>query len=257
MLSRCNVGVLIWNTLIGLLIILISGTGVEAQKDSLLIHAEVGINGRWQTGNLNQFGILPRAGLGIANKHFSLESEANYQYLRVEGFGLVNDLWVGGAFKIKPQNRIYPMVFSMYGFAQSYLINKSFVLGIGGGVNIIKKSPLHYLRANLTAGYLDFEFEGEPAHTAPAAGAMIESSFPLGERGMLSWKLNTYYSLSDLEYWGANNTVILGIKILKDLSVHLNHSTIFNNKTVPTIEKINTLMLFGVAYQINRKTIRN
>ncbi len=220
-----------------------------AQTDSLLVQMELGINGRWQTGNLNQLGLNPNARIALSKSNFHTELNVNYQFLRVEGFTAISDFWGNHLLQIQPNRKFYPVLSTLYGFAKSYKINHSFVIGGGIGTHLFKKSPAFFLQINVVVGYLNMEFEGETAYSKPNLGTMLKGVFPIATKINMVWELQTYHPGFDTDLWGANNRLLLQYPISKSLSISIIHNIIFNNKTVADIKKTNTLMMFGIQYR--------
>lgn len=221
------------------------------QSDSLIVNIEMGIRGRWQTGNLNQFALNPNARMIFSNQKFKTEFRADYQYLKVSGFVPVNDLWASWTYKYRPMRKTFPLIKAIGGFAKSYKIDHSFLAGGGAGINIIHKSPFQYLQFHAFAGYINFQFEREELYTSPAIGTTIESSFSIAPRMNIIWEIQSYHTTKDSSFWGGSNNILLIFKLSKILSFTINHNTIFNNNTIADIKNTNSLMLFGVQYQFN------
>ena len=222
-----------------------------SQTDTLTISSEIGLRGRWQTGNLNQLALNPTAHLLFSKKAFQAEVKGIYQFLRVEGFTIISDFWINGMVQLVPHKRIYPLITTNYGFAKSYKIGHSLLVGGGLGINLYQKSPRSFLQVNAFAGYMDLQFENEPRLSAPSLGTLLKAAVPIADRIHLSWELQTYHPDFNREYWGANNIVRLHFQVVKNLSLTASHHTIFNNKAITGIQKTNTLMLFGLQFQHN------
>lgn len=236
------------------LFILLGWQSLRSQSDSLRIQLEVGLRGRWQSGNLNQLGLNPHGKLLLANSHQRSDWQATYQYLTVEGFAIISDFWLSGFHAFQPNKRIHPLAAVFTGFAKSYKITESLVSGVGAEVNIHQASAMNFLRMHLFAGYMHVTFQQELPHTALAIGSGLRSAFPLGKRLQVIWELDTYHSSKEVAFWGANHRLILLYPIFKGISFNLSHTTIFNNKTFPELKKTNTLMLFGI--QFNHSSIK-
>ena len=108
-----------------LAILLLSPLFISAQNDSLTTQVELGLRGRWQTGNLNQFVINPEARISLSKNSFSTTLNATYQYLSVEEFTAINDLWIYSEFNWQSHKKVFPLIASYYGFAASYKIDQS------------------------------------------------------------------------------------------------------------------------------------
>lgn len=222
-----------------------------AQSDSLSVNLELGLRGRWQTGNLNQFAINPTASLKLSKTTFDLELNSQYQFLKVSGFTAIKDFWNIGIYRHRPGRKIYPMLATNLGFAKSYKIDHSYLAGGGVGLNLYRKSPIKYIRINVFAAYLDLAFATEIPHSSFAVGSNLKGSFPLVKGMIFNWELHSFLSGTDTEYLGVNNLLQLHYKVSKSLFLTLSHNMIYNKKQIPDIEKVNTLMLFGIQYQIH------
>ena len=229
-----------------------ANTEVIAQKDSLNTTVELGIRGRWQTGNLNQFGANPSLRMVFSKPTFNTEIQSNYQYLKVNGFVAVSDLWTNGIYRFQPEKKFFPMATSVFGFAKSYKIEHSIMAGAGVGLNVFRKSIGNYFQIHVFGGYLNLEFENGPTASTPSLGAFIKSSFSIIQQLRINWELQTYNPLIDTEFWGANNLLLLHFQVSKVLFLNISHQTIFNNKTISDIKKVNTLMMFGVQLRFSK-----
>lgn len=220
-----------------------------SQKDSLSVNAELGIRGRWQTGNLNQLGLNPDARLLLSNTKIALDFRASYQYLRVERFTAISDFWTSGLISYTPTRRFFPILAGYYGFAKSYKIDQSLFVGTGAGSNIINKSNRSFLQIHAFVGYFQFEFEEQDIHSTFAIGSIMKAAIPLGKPFHITWQLDTYHATFDSDLWGASNVIMINYQISKKLFLNLSHNTIFNNQSATNIKKVNTLMMFGIRYQ--------
>ncbi|KAA3620985.1 MAG: DUF481 domain-containing protein [Bacteroidetes bacterium] len=217
-------------------------------EDSLIIRYNIGLLGRWQTGNLSQFGINPRAAINFFHSNFNGELNADYQFMKAGDFTLVNDFWVNGIYRHSPERKVFPMLAFYSGYAKSYKIDAAVTAGAGAGVNLFRISPFKYLQFHVFAGYLYFDFENESAHQSLGIGTITKAAFPVGKQLNVIWQLDTYNSGKDLPFWGGSNKFILQFKVTGALSFDVMHSILFNNKVAGGIEKTNTLMQFGIQY---------
>ncbi len=236
--------------LLALITTLLSSTLI-AGEDSLILDWNVRFGGRMQTGNLSQFGINPTAGFNLYNSKFSIDLNANYNYLNI-GFKAVDDLWMVANYRYKPLNRVYPQITGVYGFAHSYRIAYSTHFGLGAGVNLRQKSPGDFFRVSGFAGYFEQKFLGENTLMSPSIGTLNELSLPIKKRFHLIWDFATYHSVTDSNVWGINNTVILHFQLTKKLSFNVSQNIIYNHQAADMIKKTNTLLMFGVEYKSNK-----
>ena len=192
-----------------------SPSNSQSSKDSLSIKGRLGLMGRWQTGNLNQISIMPNGGISFDKSSYYTEFNASYHYLKVGGFNAINDFWTYGLFQYQPNHRVFASIHTIIGFAKSYKIDHSIVMGIGGGVNIHKKSSLNFLQIHLYTAYLNFQYETENPHEAVAIGSQIRAMLPLNNHINFRWELSTFHSLKDTNFWGGGNLIQLNILVLK------------------------------------------
>lgn len=222
------------------------------QADSLQAQIQGRIMGQRQTGNLNSIAVSPSLGITLSKKTFKTDVQANYQYLQVDGFTLVSDFWIDALHQHQVHRRFFPMASAIYGFAKSYQIKTSLHLSAGLGLNIWRKSPMHYFQMHAHAGYLNFEFQGAPTHSAAALGSAFRGAFPLKKHAMLFWNVKSFHSLADTDFWGANNQVMLRYQISPALGLNISHNTVFNNQPFADIKRLNTVMMFGVDFKYNK-----
>ncbi len=232
-----------------LLLLLWWGSGgwetIAAQSDSLRIKVDVGLRGRWQMRNLNQLGFNPELKWRLSGESNNVELQGTYQFLRVEGFNVISDFWSNAFYQHGYDQKVFPMVMVMYGFARSYKIDHSVLAGAGVGFHGWRKSQEDFLRLQIYTGYLNLKFEEEVASPNFTLGSAISAAFRLGNPLGLSWELQTYHPISNTNLWGFNNALALTVALSDQLFISISHSTVFNAKTVTDIEKVNTLMTFG------------
>lgn len=223
-----------------------------AQSDSSSNHFSFGLRGRKQTGNVNQLGLNPSLDFGFSRGVSQTLLSANYDFLRINGNQVVSDLWLSGLFKGNSSKKVYTIARAFYGFAKSYRIDQSFMGGLGIGTILRSESGPEFIEFNAFAGYMDIDYDDGANHSAPALGILIKASIPIvKDKLSLSWQLDTYNSMNDVGFWGLSNRTTLVYPLLKRISLNVIHTTIFNNVVSDTIQRTNTLMLFGFTYHNN------
>ena len=221
-------------------------------EDSLKLDWNLRLGGRWQTGNLGQFGINASTQITAYNSKFSADLSANYMYLDI-GFKAVDDLWLMGNYRYRPQRKNLPT--SDLGSWLCICLIALHIqpqIGVGAGVNIIQKTPFNYFRTSLFAGYSDFKFLGETNVNTPSYGTISQLSLPIAKTINFVWELATYHSITDIVFWGINNTAILHYQMHKNISLNISHNTIYNNESAESIENTNTLMMFGIQFKTSK-----
>ena len=103
--------------------------------DSTWVRLELDLRGRWQQGNLNQIGIQPNLRFQWGNRRYLVDLQSNYQLLKASDFVLIDDFWTQAKLTLHRERSIYPMVAMNLGYALSYRIDHSFLLGVGWGVS--------------------------------------------------------------------------------------------------------------------------
>lgn len=230
--------------------IMSSSTILCQSEDSTWVRLELDMRGRWQQGNLNQIGIQPNLRLQFGNKRYLLDLQSNYQLLKANDFVLIDDLWTQAKLILAKERSIYPMVATNIGYALSYQIDHSFLVGAGIGSKLWHRQKRSSLEFNLFTGYLNFKFAGESARSSVAIGSLVELVVPFGKVGHLTWQAQSYHPLEKQNFWGINSALQWNCPINKQFSFQINYQFIFNNQTVMDIERVNTLMLFGFRYLI-------
>lgn len=221
--------------------------------DSTRVKLELDLRGRWQQGNLNQIAIQPNLRLQFGNGSYLFDLQSNYQLLKANDFVLIDDFWTQAKLAFLRDRSIYPMMATNIGYALSYRIDHSFLLGAGVGSQLWRSQKGSSLEVNLFTGYLNFDFTGELARSSAAIGSLVELGIPLGKFGHLAWQTQSYHPLGKHNFWGINAALQLNCPINKQFSFQINYQFIFNNQTVMDIERVNTLMLFGFRYLIITK----
>ena len=238
--------------LIFLLFLMAFGSTSTAQ-DSLSFSTELGLLGRRQTGNLDQLVLSPSARLKIGKSSFDTEITATYQFLEVNGFRSINDLWINNVVRIKPTKRVYSFSIVYYGFADSYRIDRSLIGGAGLGINVVQSTLDKYLQVHLYGGYASVDFQQAPSQSSPSFGSFVKAAFPLNsDKLSLLWEFHSYHALNDQDFEGVNNILQIRYALFKGFHLNASHTTIFNNTVNEGIAKTNTLMMFGLAYSYNK-----
>jgi len=220
----------------------------SAIDSSQLVVINVGLRGMWQTGKTNQIDIAPNLKLRILkNKHY-FEQNIEYQFLKVNDFAVVNDFWSSSLFQVKQNRKFYPFVTLAGGTAKSFLLNHFVLTGAGIGSNIYRKSISEYLQVHTFIGYLDYSIDNF-SHEALSVGSIIRSNISLSEKVQLNWNFTSYHSTKQSSSWGLQHNAKLNSLISKNLRINLNHRLFYNHQTVNELEKLNTILLFGLNYQ--------
>lgn len=225
-------------------------TSGQSLKDSLTVNWLSNFRGRLQTGNLKQFVIANQSNILLEKEAFNIEISGVYEYVKVNGFNGVNDLWTYMISRYGPRKKIYPMMILYYGFAKSFRIDRSFVGGAGIGINIVHKSPQQFLQVNAFAGYMDFVYQEIPAISTAFTGILAKGRSPIiPKRAFINWELNSYFSPDETKMYGFQNIIRLDIPLVDWFSFSVSHSMIFNNIVSGDSKRLNTLMLFGVLFK--------
>lgn len=225
---------------------------INAQTNGLQLKGELGVRGKWQTGNFAQFVINPNGQLIIEQKRTRFEVQANYEFLKVNQGSLINDFWSYGLYQYNFGKTFFPMAITHYGFAQAYAIDRSLIGGGGVGINIINKNEFNYLQANLFAGYLNLKYENTAVHEATGLGSYVKVKFPL-KNDLLYCILDShaYMSLRNSDYHSFNSRIILVFQVVKRFGVNMTYRLVYNNNNPSVIEKTNGKLVFGLNYTFN------
>ncbi len=224
----------------------------NAQADSLRVNGEIGIRGRWQTGNFAQFVINPNGRIIVEKKQTRVEVQANYEFLKVNKGSLINDFWTYGIYQYNSEKTFFPVAMTHYGFAQAYAIDHSLIGGLGVGINAIKKNKHSFLQANIFAGYLNLKYENSPVHKAESMGSYVRLKFPL-KKDVIHAVLDShaYVSLKNSDFHSFNSRMILLFQIVKNFGVNMTYSLVYNNNNPSVISKTNGKLVFGLNYAFN------
>ena len=224
----------------------------NAQTDSLRINGEIGLRGKWQTGNFAQFVINPNGRIIIEKKRTRIEVQANYEFLKVNQGSLINDFWSYGMYQYHSEKTLSPMAITHYGFAQAYAIDHSLLGGIGIGINVIKKSKSRFLQANIFTGYLNLKYENTPIHSSGSMGSYLRLKFPLKKDLIYATAdSHAYVSLKNSDFHSFNSTMILLFQITKDFGINMTYGLVYNNNNPSVISKTNGKLVFGLTYSFN------
>ncbi|ANQ52360.1 DUF481 domain-containing protein [Flammeovirga sp. MY04] len=227
-------------------LLLISSYVFSQEIDTLKWDNRISLIGRHQSGNLNQYSIMPTWRSTLHNSKINAVLDVNYQYIKVEEFEVVDDFWVSGMLQYGHQQKVYPIVYGLNGFAQSYHIDKSSFLGGGMGWNILKQKPNSYLQLHVMAGYLNFQFTETPLHEAFSWSGFIRTKFPISKMFQLEWEVLTYQSMKDTEYMGFGNLLVFNFMLNKWLGLNVRHQIYYDHKEVPLTENLNSIAYFGL-----------
>lgn len=232
--------------------VLLFSTVVIAQTDSLRINGEIGVRGKWQTGNFAQFVINPNGRITFEKKRTRLEVQANYEFLKVNRGSLINDFWSYGIYQYRSDRTIFPMAMTHYGFAQAYAIDESLIGGLGAGINLIQKNEHHYIQLNIFTGYLNLKYENTPVHESAGLGSYVKFKFPL-KKDLFYCLLDShaYVSLKNGDNHSFNSRLILLFQLIKNIGINMTYSLVYNNNNPSVVEKTNGKLVFGLNYAFN------
>lgn len=224
--------------------------GQCSTTDSTWLKLEIDLRGRWQQGTLSQIGIHPGLRLQFGNSRYQVDLRSNYQLLKAKDLVLIDDLWTQGKLIIAKERAIYPIVATNIGYALSYRIDHSLLIGVGIGSDFWRQRKRTSLQINLFVGHLNFNFLGEVASNSAAIGSQIECIVSLGKTASISGQVHSYHPLGEHNFWGVNSAIQIIYPISKQFSLQTNYQYIFNNQTVMGIKKVNTILQFGFRYQL-------
>jgi len=223
-----------------------------AQTDSLFVNGEIGVRGKWQTGNFAQFVINPNGKITIKKKKNRMEIRANYEFLKVNSGSLINDFWSYAIYQYDSNKTIYPIAMTHYGFAESYAIDQSLIGGLGLGGNVIKKRKHSFLQANIFTGYLNLKYKNTPIHSATILGSYVQLKFPIKKNSIYCMvDSHSYISLKNSNYHSFNSRALLLFKVIKNFGVTMTYSLVYNNNNPSVISKTNGKLVFGLNYAFN------
>jgi len=131
------------------------------------------------------------------------------------------------------------------------LLNHFVLTGPGVGTNLYRRSISEYLQVHAFVGYLDYSID-DFTHQALSVGSIIRSSMSLSKNVQLVWDFTSYHSTSLSSSWGLQNNTKLNFLVSKNLRLNLNHRLFYNHQTVNQLEKLNTILLFGINYQFRK-----
>ncbi len=235
------------------LLVLLSFQFINAQSDSLRINGNLGVRGKWQTGNFAQLVINPNGGVIFEKKQTHIELQANYEFLKVNNGSLINDFWSFGIYQYSSNKTFFPIAMTHYGFAQAYAIDHSLIGGLGIGINVIKKRKHRFLQANIFSGYLNLKYENTPVHKAASIGSYLKLKFPLKKDLIYAmFDSHGYLSLKNGNYHSFNSRMVLMFQIVKNIGVNMTYNLVYNNNNPSVISKTNGKLVFGFNYAFSK-----
>jgi len=252
----CKKRISITNSIVVILLLFISLNANSQQEvaidSSKLVIINVGLRGMWQTGRTSQIDIAPNLKLQLLKSNHYFEQSIEYQFLKVNNFAVVNDFWSSSLFQFKQNKKFYPFATLAGGTAKSFLLNHFIFTGAGIGSNIYRKSISEYLQIHAFIGYLDYSID-DFLHQALSVGSIIRANVGLSKNIQLNWSFTSYHSTNLISSWGLQNNAKLNFLVSENLRINLNHRLFYNNQTVNQLEKLNTILLFGVNYQFKKE----
>ena len=244
------------NRLVILMLFALSSGLAQDKADSLRIEGELGIRGKWQTGNFAQFVVNPNARLNLETKKAFIELRSNYELLKVNGGSLINDLWSYGLVQYQQEQTLFPMAIIHYGFSQAYAIDRSWVGGVGVGINLLPTSQSASLQSNFFLGGMDLKYEGARAHTAFSVGSYLKLEIPLKNEAVRCFiDSHTYLSLQNTSYHSLNARAILSFRLLQHLYANVTYRLVYNNNNPSVSTNTNGKLIFGFNYTFTNKNL--
>ena len=222
------------------------------QTDSIQVNGFIGLRGMWQTGNLNQFNLMPNGKVWLNHPKHYAEIIGNYHFIKVDDFEAKNDLWFYGLYQYNHNKRFFPSAHAIGGYAISYRIDHSIVTGLGGGMNVISNSPNRYFQIHIYGSYLDFKFEEKEVIQSLALGSHLRVNIPFNKWMVFNWELGSYHTFKELDFWGGSNLIQLLFQLGEKCALNISHQTYYNHQTADNIENTNMQTLFGFQYSFNK-----
>ncbi|MFT5819582.1 MAG: hypothetical protein ACI8ZM_000807 [Crocinitomix sp.] len=220
-------------------------------KDSLKFHAFLDGQIMVQTGNLKQFGSNLILNARISNSKFEFSTNASYQYVKVNDFNVINDFWSYGIFKYHHRKRVYPLIMTYYGFAKSFGIKYSFLSGLGGGINIVQKSPKNFLHANIIVGYMNFDYSLSQRQSGLVLNTFIQANATMFKEYLnIYWEAHAFRALNDSQSYGIQNQIRLGVPITKWLEIGISNTVNYNQTVDLGKQKLNSMTLAGIKLML-------
>ena len=233
-----------------IIFILFLGIGIStnAQKDTLKLNGMFNLQGRQQSGNLNQIGGVAVMKVALMNSKWYTGVSGSYNYVEVEEFNVVNDLWSSGLVKYNHKKMVYPLAMTYVGFAKSFGIDEAYVGGAGVGINIIQKSSVKYLNINVIGGYSTFNYAQVSDVSDWVANVYISSNTNLFKnKAAINWEFHAFYfPKTALDIAGIQNNIRLSLPLTKAIRFTLTHQYLYNSYVDVAISKENSMMLFGL-----------
>ncbi len=233
---------------ISLILFLTISITVNAQEDTLKLHGMFNLQGRQQTGNLNQIGGMALIKASVMNSKWYTGVSGSYNYVEVEKFNAVNDLWSSGLVKYNHKKMVYPLVMAYAGFAKSFGIDEAYVSGAGFGVNVFQKSPIKYLNINVIGGYSTFNYATVSDVTDWVTNIYISSNTNIFKsKAEINWEFQAFYfPNTDIDVTGILNNIRLSLPLTKSIRFTLTHQYLYNSYVDVAVSKENSMLLFGL-----------
>ena len=220
------------------------------QKDTVRVKGMIGIKVILQSGNLNQFGFNSNGYLEAGNDLFEAGIFANYGYATINKFNRINDSWNYGILKFMPKNRVYPIGKITTIHAKSFGINSALIGGIGGGVNIIERTPIKRLELNLVTGYGRFDYFVNDNVDGLAFNAYFRAERKILEgKLILDWIFHSYLFPNEQNFFGISSNFRATVSVVKGFGLTFSNLTRYS-QVVDTFQKrLNSTTLIGISYK--------
>ena len=218
----------------------------QTEADSLQLNGMLRAQFMLQSGNLNQVGGNGMALLNATRKQWSGTLSTAYQYVRVEGFTVVNDWWSYALAKRSYTRRVHPIGMAYYGFANSFGINSATVGGAGVGLQLLAASPTKFVRLNTIGGYMHFDYSTAEDATGAVANTFLNASWPVGKHTILGWQTHAYWVPAFEDVYGFQNSVQLALPLTKRLNFTVSHLLVYSQRVDAGKEQLNTTLLAGL-----------
>jgi len=236
------------------LVVLLSQNLLAQFPDTTRFSLIAGVQGRTQSGNLNQIALGGNINALLKNERFSVEISSVYNYAKIEDFVPVNDLWSYVTGKLNPNKQVYLLVIGLQGFSESFAITQSWMGGAGAGWNVMKPQPYKLFQVNLYSSYLNFNYRDLPLQQSPAGGLLTRLVLPLLQNRLnIRWEFHGYMATNNADFHGFQNQVELQIPLTRQLSFTVNHSIFYGGIVNPDKVQTNTFTLFGVCFNTQQQ----
>ncbi len=245
-----------------LAVLLLMALSASAQDSARHIGYSIKLNvsGRYLTGQFDQFVLSTRLDAQVESKKMLLHNSSSYRFNRTSAL-VIEDNWYQLISLIYAHHRRFsPVGFYHFDNNLMFRVKRRHLYGLGAGTG--KEWVSHSFRLDVGLGYDHTTYAGQTFENSDKTGSTRSRSLAIArllhhhrlfkEKIILNNDVFYRHSLEEASDFMMIVNAGLSVAILKNLLMTGNFEYRFENVHLSALPALNTTLLFGLTYSIDR-----